>query len=216
MRIICLRVVVKKFGYTSPACYAFALLLTLIINFDKLTVMDEVLQPSSRNSESDFLPVRQAGVAKKSNRNSEFSLPGQRQQYELAFHLLPSFDEGGLEEKKRELEELISQNGGLVSRFGEIKKMKLAYPIKREKFSNFGYIEFFAPKNIIEEINKNLKLNENFLRYLIIKKEEKVRAAKAKKAKPKAEKKIHKIEKPEIKLEEKEIDKKIEEILEKL
>ncbi|MBI2003672.1 MAG: 30S ribosomal protein S6 [Parcubacteria group bacterium] len=62
----------------------------------------------------------------------------QRQQYELAFHLLPSFTETELDGKRREIEEIISKSGGLVSRYGEIKKTKLAYPLRKEKFSNFG------------------------------------------------------------------------------
>lgn len=149
----------------------------------------------------------------------------QRQQYELAFLLSPAFDQKVLEEKRRELEELISQSGGLISRLGEIKKMRLAYSIKKEQFSNFGYIEFLAPKNTIEKINKNLLVNENVLRYLIIKKEEEktARLKKIKALKPRKEKPA--VEGPPIELgqapaedkaEDKELDKKIEEILEKL
>lgn len=137
----------------------------------------------------------------------------QRGQYELAFHLLPSFSEAGAEEKRREIEELISKEGGMVSHYKEIKKMKLAYPIKRERFSNFGYIEFFAPRSTIEKINKNLLLNENILRYLIIKKEEERAARPLRPARPKTEKPP----KPKEEIPEtKELDKKIEEILEKL
>ncbi|OHB16789.1 MAG: 30S ribosomal protein S6 [Parcubacteria group bacterium RIFCSPHIGHO2_01_FULL_40_30] len=140
----------------------------------------------------------------------------ERQQYELAFHLLPSFTENQIEEKRREIEGLISKNGGIVGRYGEIKKMRLAYPIKKEQFSNFGYIEFFAPRNIIEKINKNLVLNENLLRYMVIKKEEeKIKPAKAPKIK--TEKPLKEAVPTEITQKEtEELDKKIEEILEKL
>lgn len=138
--------------------------------------------------------------------------PLQRQQYELAFHLLPSFTETEIEEKRRGIEELISKSGGIVSRYGEIKKMKLAYPIKKEQFSNFGYIEFSAPKNTIETINKNLTLNDEILRHLVIKKKEEKKVLTAKPAKPR---KIlpKETEKPEM---TEELDKKIEEILGKL
>ncbi|MBI4117353.1 MAG: 30S ribosomal protein S6 [Parcubacteria group bacterium] len=141
----------------------------------------------------------------------------QRQQYELAFHLLSSFTEAETEEKRHEIEKLISAEGGLVSRYGEIKKMRLAYPIKKEKFSNFGYIEFFAPKAAVEKINKNLMLNDDILRHLVIKKEkERVQKPVIRIAKPKIEKPAE--EKPftESPKETEELDKKIEEILEKL
>lgn len=136
----------------------------------------------------------------------------QRQQYELAFHFLPSFNDRELEEKRRDIEELISKSGGIVSRYGEIKKMKLAYPIKKEQFSNFGYIEFSAPKNTIEVINKKMTLNDEILRHLVIKRKEEKKVLTAKITKPR-EILPKEIEKPE---ETKELDKKIEEILEKL
>ena len=132
--------------------------------------------------------------------------------------MLPSFSEIQVEEKRREIEELISKLGGVVGRYGEIKKMRLAYPIKKERFSNFGYIEFFAPRNAVEKINKNLQLNDNVLRHMVIKKEEE-KIAKPKTVKIKAEK----IKEPSLAepsednaKETEELDKKIEEILEKL
>lgn len=145
----------------------------------------------------------------------------QKQQYELAFHLLPSFEEDILEQKRHELEELISKNGGIISRSGEIKKIKLAYPIKNERFSNFGSVEFLAPGSIVEKLNKELFLNENLLRHVILKKEEERTAAPLKRiiSKPRQEEKI-KSETPEkteiSESEQKELDKKIEEILEKI
>ena len=136
----------------------------------------------------------------------------QKQQYELAFHFLPSFTETEIEEKRRGIEELISKSGGIVSRYGEIKKMKLAYPIKKEQFSNFGYIEFSAPKNTIEVINKKMTLNDEVLRHVVIKKKEGKKVLAAKPVKPR-EVLPEEIGKPES---TEELDKKIEEILEKL
>ena len=140
----------------------------------------------------------------------------QKQEYELAFHFLPSFTESQIEEKRRAIEELISKSGGLVSRYGEVKKIKLAYPIKKEKFSNFGYVEFFAPRDAIEKINKSLFSSDDILRHLVVKKE------KERIAKPGPKPPRIKVEKPveekiiETPRETGELDKKIEEILEKL
>ncbi len=126
-----------------------------------------------------------------------------------------------MEQKKRELEELISKSGGIISRSGEIKKIRLAYPIKKEVLSNFGYIEFFAPGSILEKLNKELLLNENFLRHMILKKENETAAAPLKKiaSRPRLAEKIkpEASEKTEVsETEQKELDKKIEEILDKI
>jgi len=143
----------------------------------------------------------------------------QRQQYELAFHLLPSFTEAELDGKRREIEETISKSGGIISRYGEIKKIKLAYPIRKEKFSNFGYIEFFAPRDAVRKIDKEVILNESVMRHLVIKKEEE-KAAKPRPSKPMLEKPKEERPAPEAAeggvKETEELDKKIEEILEKL
>lgn len=145
----------------------------------------------------------------------------QKQLYEFVFHLSPNLSEEDINDEKREIENLISESGGFISRFGEIKKIKLAYPIKNELMSNFGFIEFFAPKEIIKDLNKKFLLDDKFLRYLIIKKEgikkpRIIKSAEKRKVLPKIEKltKIKEGEREE--LEKKEIDKKIEEILEKL
>lgn len=139
----------------------------------------------------------------------------EKQEYELAFHLLPSFSETEIEEKGRNIEDLIAKSGGLVSRYGKIKKIKLAYPIKKEGFSNFGHIEFFAPRSAIGKISKSLSTNDEILRHLIIKKE------KEKAVKPSIKVRRPEFEKPaeevlETPKETGELDKKIEEILEKL
>lgn len=147
----------------------------------------------------------------------------EKQTYELAIHLPANLPEKDLEERKKEIEEIISKRGGLIQRLGDFKRIKLAYPIKRERFSNFGVINFFIEKESIEGLNKDLKLYEGILRHLIITKRElrkviKPASIKPRIKKPKEEPKQISKEKTfkEGKVEEKDLDKRIEEILEKL
>lgn len=91
-----------------------------------------------------------------------------KNQYELAYHLMPELDETELPGKVAELEKIITQNGGNVLKSQEPKKKHLSYPIKGKHYANFGFMEFeVAPENL-EKINADVKLHDDILRYLLI------------------------------------------------
>lgn len=55
-----------------------------------------------------------------------------------------------------------------ITNEGPIKRIQLAYPIKKETSACFGYIFFsMLPENIIK-LNDSLKINSKILRFLII------------------------------------------------
>ncbi len=51
---------------------------------------------------------------------------------------------------------------------GQISKIKLAYPIKKEQFAYFGYLYFSGEPRNIQELNHDLKTNFKILRFNII------------------------------------------------
>ncbi len=91
-----------------------------------------------------------------------------KNQYELAYHLMPEFDEKELAPKVAEIEKIITQNGGGVLKSQEPKKKHLSYPIKQKNYANFGVMEFEAPPENIESINAQMKMQTDILRYLLI------------------------------------------------
>ena len=52
---------------------------------------------------------------------------------------------------------------------GEPKLMTLAYPIKKEKTAFFGWYDFSAEPENISQLEKNLKLDQQIIRFLIVK-----------------------------------------------
>jgi small subunit ribosomal protein S6 len=75
----------------------------------------------------------------------------------------------------------------------------LAYPIKHADRAFFAHFEFEAEPAVIITLDKNIRLTEDIIRYLIVRIEEK-----RKKVKPaKKEEKVEVIEKEEIKEEDK-------------
>lgn len=51
---------------------------------------------------------------------------------------------------------------------GQISKIKLAYPIKKENFACFGFLYFSGDPAIIEKLSSELRTNPKILRFLII------------------------------------------------
>ena len=133
----------------------------------------------------------------------------QKESYEIGFHLIPELTEEEVQKNVEELSNLITSHEGLITFTKEPQKFKLAYPINKKLGSYFGHIQFIAPKTIVDQIQDELKLNNNILRYVVIKQE-----PKKEKIKPQKQRRLTKEEKPAEKPAE--VDKQLEEIIENL
>ncbi len=91
--------------------------------------------------------------------------------YELAYHLIPELEEAGIRARAQELADLITQDNGSVLISKEPKRSHLSYPIRHKQYSYLGVLEFKAPAEAIEKINAQLKLQNDVLRFLILKKD---------------------------------------------
>ena len=149
------------------------------------------------------------------------------QYYELAFHISSNLDESDIQKTRQELEETVISNGGVVSFAKDPEKVRLAYPIKHQPNAFFGYFNFNLelPSESVAKIRDELRLNNNILRFLILKHESEPkvdkedvirRLAMAEKRRIKAVKQPEKPKSETPKTDEKEIDEKLEEIIEKL
>ena len=97
--------------------------------------------------------------------------------YELGYHILPTVPEAELEDKVNEIRELISSFDGEFIMEGEAELIDLAYTMivprggHNDKYDKayFGWIKFRAPKARLPELQKELKLNKNILRFILFK-----------------------------------------------
>ncbi len=147
----------------------------------------------------------------------------QQTNYELAFHLNPNLEEAKIREIKEKIEGIITSNKGVISYSKEPEKIRLSYEIKHIGNSFFGYIQFnLSESQALGELNEQLKLNPDVLRYLIIKLpsdlQKKQSMLKQIKMRERQEKRAQiKTAAPgEPKKDSKELDKKLEEIIEGL
>lgn len=137
--------------------------------------------------------------------------------YELAAFLSSNLSDTEAEEKFNNIIKQIEELNGLILETNLPRLEPLAYPIKKETSGYFCVVTFKVESEMIEEIQKRLKLLPEILRFMIVKKKEKPQKvdhqkfkAQVKKGKKEGEKERIKEEK-EVSLEE--LDKKLSEIL---
>lgn len=90
--------------------------------------------------------------------------------YELAYHLTPELEEVDVRTRVQELTDLIIQNKGSVLSSKEPQRSHLSYPIRHKQYSYLGTLEFTAPAEAVEKINVQIKLQNDVLRFLLLKK----------------------------------------------
>jgi len=103
-----------------------------------------------------------------------------KQNYELAFHINPNLEEAKVTGVKEELEKLVTDHAGVITYSKVPEKTRLSYPINHERSAFFGYIQFsLTDTSKLAEIEEQLRLNNDVMRYLMLKLQTDAERAKA-------------------------------------
>lgn len=84
-----------------------------------------------------------------------------KKEYEISF-LLKSAD------LVSEIDNSLKSAGAKISERGQIKEVRLAYPIQKHHSGFFGFYFFEADASVMADLRQTLTLNEKVLRFLII------------------------------------------------
>lgn len=99
--------------------------------------------------------------------------------YELTYIIDGAVEENTRKELVEKFSELIKQNGGEIEKVDETwGKRHLAYPINDKAEGYYVLVTFQAEPDLPREIERNMGINENILRSLIIKLVEKKHSVK--------------------------------------
>ena len=99
--------------------------------------------------------------------------------YEMIYIIDTGLEETARKELVEKVSALISANGGEVEKVDETwGKRRLAYAIDYKTEGWYVLVNFKAPAELPRELERNLQINENVLRYLVVKLEEKRSAVK--------------------------------------
>ena len=92
--------------------------------------------------------------------------------YEMMFIVKTSTEEKGAEKVAKDLEKVITSMKGKVTDSKNLGNKKLAYPIKKEVTGFYYVFNFDANAEIVKELDRKARIDENVLRHLIIRLDE--------------------------------------------
>lgn len=91
--------------------------------------------------------------------------------YELALVLRPDLDEETKAAELQKVQDLITRFEGTVEKVDDWGKKRLAYPIQKVNEGFYIFVDFAAAGTTPAEIESRVRIMENVLRYLIVRKE---------------------------------------------
>ncbi|WP_350343652.1 30S ribosomal protein S6 [Proteinivorax tanatarense] len=89
--------------------------------------------------------------------------------YELMYILVTELDEEATKEAIEKVNGIIEQKGGSVVEVNQWGKKRLAYPIEKKNEGYYVVTEFEGNKEIVDELDRVIKIDDNMLRHLIVK-----------------------------------------------
>ena len=88
-------------------------------------------------------------------------------EYELVVLLHPDL-EIDVDTPIAKVEKLITGVGGKITKRDNWGKKRLAYPIKKQQFGIYVYFELELPPNAVRELESQLLITEEVIRFLIV------------------------------------------------
>lgn len=89
--------------------------------------------------------------------------------YELLYILSSAFSDTEVAEEQAKVATLIKDAGGKISRDEVLGKIKLAYPIEKQRHGTFILVHFEVETSGIRPLEEKLRLSEEILRHTIAK-----------------------------------------------
>ena len=86
--------------------------------------------------------------------------------YELVYIINPTVEEEARKELIARFNGMIEQNGGTVDKVDEWGKRRLAYPINDLPEGYYVLVHYTAETSVPKEIERNMGITDNILRYL--------------------------------------------------
>ena len=89
-------------------------------------------------------------------------------QYEVMYVIDTALEEQARTDLINRFSSLVEQNGGQVDRVDEWGKRRLAYTINYKTEGYYVLMYIAAPPSLPRELERNFQINENVLRYMVI------------------------------------------------
>ncbi len=106
-------------------------------------------------------------------------------EYEMTLVVQPDLEDEGINAVIKQVSDTIAAQGGQVTQVGQLmdnsgqvggvenwKRRRLAYPIRHQHEGYYPVVRMQAGNQVLNELDRSLKLNERVLRYLIVRVDE--------------------------------------------
>ena len=93
-------------------------------------------------------------------------------QYELGLVLHPEVEQSDVTEAVDKVGQFIEADGGEVTSVDVWGRRALAYPIRKQTEGTYVFLQAQLDPEAILELERNLKLNEEVLRYLLLRQDQ--------------------------------------------
>jgi small subunit ribosomal protein S6 len=90
-------------------------------------------------------------------------------EYEVLYIVNPELEDDRVKEVVEKFSGIVTRNGGEIFKIEEWGKQKLAYEVRRFSKGNFVLMDFVGAAGLATEVERNLRIDENILRYLTVK-----------------------------------------------
>ena len=97
-----------------------------------------------------------------------------RRDYELGFILNPEVSEEQNSSILERIQQIVSKNDGQVVRINQWGRRRLAYPIEHQRDGFYVFFDMILTSETVFELDRNLKVTEEVLRHIIIRRDPKV------------------------------------------
>lgn len=105
--------------------------------------------------------------------------------YEVCFIVNPNTVEDDLKKLTSQLEQVIADQGGKVTKVDNLGRKKLAYPIGKFDDGNYTFIYLEGSGSEIHEVERRLRVNDAVIRHMTVRTDEDLKRAAKMKAKRK-------------------------------
>ena len=98
-------------------------------------------------------------------------------EYETIFILRPTVSRESSEGISTRLNEVVAREGGTLTRLENWGRRRLAYPVAKQKRGVYVYLRFVGGGALVSEVERNLKMLDDVLKYQTVKIREAVERA---------------------------------------
>jgi small subunit ribosomal protein S6 len=89
--------------------------------------------------------------------------------YDLIFIVQPDLSEEETKAVSDRYLQIITGQKGIIIKTEDWGKRRLAYDIKKQSRGNYFLVDFYGPGSMIREIERNLKIDDNILKFITVK-----------------------------------------------